>query len=266
VVAVTVISVVTPVYDGGHHFLGEAYASLLDQELPDDWTWQWVVQEDGETGVPATVLPTDDPRISYGMGRRGGAAMARTMATARVTGVLVRGLDADDLLPPGALARDITTLTEHPEIGWVVSGCLDLLPDGTLRPGPADPPAGPLAPGVMAAGYQAGLVPVMGTTLTAYTDLVHAVGGWQAVPASEDVALLLACEAVAPGWMLSEPGEIYRRHPDQVTAQPAHWDQAERTALESVTLARLRALSHFGWRWSPQSAHHQLIAPRKAAL
>ncbi|MGW3185470.1 glycosyltransferase family 2 protein [Kitasatospora sp. NPDC001119] len=245
-----IISVITPVYDGGHHFLGKAYESLLAQELPDGWGWQWVVQEDGETGVPRGALP-DDPRISYGTGRRGGAAMARTMALARVKGPVVRPLDADDLLPPGALHRGIEALIEHPGVGWVVSPALDLLPDGTLHGSPIDPPPGLLAPGLIADSYRAEAFAVMGTTVTVYTDLLHAVGGWPAVPASEDVALLVLLEAVSPGWMLAEPGEIYRKHPAQVTAQAAHWDQAERDALASVLLTRLDALRQLGWHWTP---------------
>ncbi|MEU8927014.1 glycosyltransferase [Kitasatospora sp. NPDC048545] len=249
-----IISVVTPVYEGGHHFLGEAYDSLRTQSLPDGWEWQWVVQEDGETGVPGAALPKD-PRISYGTGRRGGAAMARTMALARVTGTLVRPLDADDLLSPDALRHGIDTLSAHPEIGWTVASAVDLLPDGTLRGSTIDPPAGPLEPGIIAAGYRAGQFPVMGTTVTTYTDLLHAVGGWPAVPASEDAALLVLLEAVSPGWFLSEPGEIYRKHPGQVTAQAAHWENAERTALASVLLTRLDALRRTGWRWT----HPELI-------
>lgn len=244
-----VISVVTPVYEGGHHFLGEAYQSLLEQDLPDGWEWQWVVQEDGETGVPRAALPKDR-RISYGTGRRGGAAMARTMALARVIGTLVRPLDADDMLPADALRHGIETLLAHPEIGWTVASAVDLLPDGTLRGSTIDPPAGPLAPGIIAAGYRAGQFPVMGTTVTTYTDLLHSVGGWPAVPASEDAALLVLLEAVSPGWFLAEPGEIYRKHPGQVTAQSAHWENAERTALASVLLTRLDALRRTGWRWT----------------
>ncbi|MFF2549211.1 glycosyltransferase family 2 protein [Kitasatospora sp. NPDC058063] len=246
----TIISVITPVYDGGHRFLSEAYDSLTAQDLPEGWTWQWVVQEDGETGVPGAALP-DDPRISYGTGRRGGAAMARTMALARVTGSLVRALDADDMLPAGALRRGIEALTEHPEIGWAVSSALDLLPDGSLRGSTIDPPAGPLPPGLLADSYRAGQFAVMGTTLTVHADLLHAVGGWPAVPASEDAALLVLLEAVAPGWMIAEPGEIYRKHNGQVTAQAAHWQEAERDALAAVLLTRLDVLRRAGWRWTP---------------
>lgn len=242
------ISVVTPVYDGGHQYLADTYRSLSEQELPDGWTWQWVVQEDGMTGVPAAVLPGDS-RISAGTGPRGGAAMARTMGLPRVTGSLVRTLDADDLLPVGALARAIEVMTSHPELGWCVGSCLDLLPDGTLAAGPCDPNAGLLPPGILADGLRAGQLQVMGTTMTIRTDLLHALGGWPALPAGEDVGVLLAAESVSPGWMIAEPVEIYRKHTGQTTDTAAFRDSETTAVRHSAILARADALHRSGWKW-----------------
>jgi glycosyltransferase involved in cell wall biosynthesis len=253
------ISIVTPVQSGGQDNLLAAYESLCSQSMPSGWDWEWIVQEDGLTGNPASILPLDD-RISTGMGSQGGAAMARTQALSRVNGDLVRALDADDLLPPGALERAITTLTRHPDVAWCVSACLDLMPDGRLRPSPHDPPAGPLAADVMIAGYKAGRFPVAGTTLTVYTALVHAMGGWPAVPTSDDVVLLVLCEAVSQGWMIEEPGAIYRKRSKQQTAQSEHWDTAERSVLDDILLPRVDALSSLGWRWSPS---HGLATPER---
>lgn len=252
-----VISIVTAVHNGGHQYLAEAYESLCEQDLPDGWTWQWVIQEDGTTGIPFDRLP-DDPRISAGMGRHGRAAMARTMALERVNGVLTRALDADDLLAPGALQRDIETITAHPHIGWCVSACLDLAPDGQLVPGPYDPPPGPLPPGILAEGYRVGRLAVMGTTLCAYTELLEAVGGWQALPASEDVALLVVCEALSPGWMIGEVSEIYRKHPQQSTADLAYSDPREKASRLSILMSRVEALRRAGWQWTSTGARSGL--------
>src|SRR5882757_594143 len=101
------ISVITPVFEVGHLHLAEAYESLLTQEMPEGWAWEWCVQEDGNSGVPGKCLPTDAPRVSYATGLAGRAGVARTMALHRAKGQVVRNLDADDLLLPGALARDI---------------------------------------------------------------------------------------------------------------------------------------------------------------
>lgn len=244
-----VISVVTAVYEGGHKFLPEAYDSLRRQELPAGWSWEWIVQEDGQTGVPASGLP-DDPRIKTGQARPGGAGVARTMALASVSGRLVRALDADDLLTEGALQRDIETLTQHPEAGWCISSCLDLLPDGSMRPGPYDPPPGPLSYEDLMESYRADRFPVVGTHLTAHTELMHAVGGWPALPACEALALVLYCAAVSPGLMIGAPGGVYRKHPAQTTAQHDYYVEEEFRSLKRVITIRSESLRAAGWTWN----------------
>src|SRR5216684_2531259 len=86
----------------------------LRQDLPAGWEWQWLVQEDGQTGEVAAMLP-DDPRISAGSGRPGGDSTARNMCLSRAAGELIKVLDADDQLTPGILDREISVLSERPE-------------------------------------------------------------------------------------------------------------------------------------------------------
>jgi hypothetical protein len=246
-----VISIVTAVLAGKHQYLSEAYESLTRQIMPAGWTWQWLVQEDGETGVPLAELP-GDPRISTGTGAHGRPPMARTLALSRAEGVLVRALDADDVLPGRALYRDITTLMDHPEVGWCVSPALDLLPGGELRRGPRDPDPGPLPDRLLADGEEAGLLPVLGVTMCAYADLVRLLGGWPATR-SEDVGLLLAAEAIAPGWMLAEPGLHYRRWPGSATSNIDKRLASEEEPHRSVSLDRAALLRAAGWRWTPSA-------------
>jgi glycosyltransferase involved in cell wall biosynthesis len=242
------VTVVTAVHAPAAGYLPEAYASLAAQLLPDGWDWQWLVQEDGETADVAPYVP-DDPRVSFGQGRPGRAAMARTLALARAEGEFVRVLDADDLLTPGALARDVAALT-RPGTGWTVSRALDLLPDGSTAEVDDGPPEGPIAPGgVLAAWRERGfLPPVHPATLCVRRDLLLALGGWTALPASEDTGLLLALDAVSPGWFTAEPGLLYRKWPGQATAAAAHTDAGERSARAAVLQARALALSELGWR------------------
>ncbi|TDC38857.1 GltA [Actinomadura sp. KC345] len=246
-----VITVVTPVHDGGDTFLGDTFACLSSQSLPHGWGMQWLLQEDGQTGRPLEKVP-DTSWISKGSGRRGGAAWARTMALPRAEGALLRCLDADDLLPDAhTLARDIEVLTERPDVGWVAAPCLDLMPDGSLRPGPNDPEPGPLPPRALLDGLIDDACPVMCTTVTLHTDLVRAIGAWPALPAAEDMALPLAAEAVSPGWMQEEPGELYRKHPDQTTATPEYLDPTEFDTRKRVLIDHAEALHRTGWRWTP---------------
>lgn len=243
------ISVITPVHSRGDRYLPETYESINSQRLPEGWNLQWVIQEDGYSGTPLAQVP-DKPWISKGQGRPGGAARARTLALLRAKGELLRTLDADDAFPDQeTLARDIAVLTAHSDLGWCVAPALDLHPDGSLHPGPCDPAPGRLPSGVLLASLRGGALPVMGTTMTAHTDLVRALGGWPALPGFEDAALLLACEAVSDGWMQEQPGEIYRKHATQSTAAAEYKNPQERHDRVSAGIERAAALSGTGWRW-----------------
>ncbi|WP_216216084.1 glycosyltransferase [Amycolatopsis aidingensis] len=237
-----VISVVTPVHAASVPYLHETYASLAAQQLPAGWEWQWIVQEDGQDGVIGGTLPADD-RISQGSGRRGGPGPTRTLALSRARGELVKALDADDLLLPDALARDITALAD-PRFGWTTCSVLDLFPDGSTARFADDPPEGVLERGSVLRywiEHEFGL-PVVPGTLCIRRALLLALGGWMALPASEDTGLVLAANAVADGYFLATPGMYYRKWPGQVTQHAAHHDPIERAARTSVIRARAEAL------------------------
>ncbi|MEU6097517.1 glycosyltransferase [Streptomyces sp. NPDC047079] len=246
-----IFSVVTPVYDGGQKYLREAYESVRDERdrLPDGWDVQWLVQEDGTTGRPLNALP-NEPWVSPGTAGKGGAGAARTMALSRATGELVRTLDADDVITPGALARDIAAMEEHPEMGWCISAGLDLLPDGSTVAGPYDPPEGPLTYETLLTAYDEDRFPVLGQQLTVRTPLLLEVGGWPTLPAWETVAVVLLCAAVSDGWMIEAPGGFYRKHPGQTTAQAGYVGIADADHLRVVVRAQAEALHATGRRWS----------------
>lgn len=244
---VPTISIITSVHNGGHRYIDETYESLREQKLPGGWEWQWCVQEDGHPGITADILP-QDPRISVESGLRGRVAVARTHALARATGELIRTLDADDVLLPGALERDIETLERVP---WCVSACLDLHEDGgSTSPGPNDPPGGPVEPGRFFDEVVEGRLSVQTTTFAAHRPLVLALGGWPALTGAEGVALLLAAEVIAPGEFIAEPSILYRKHPDQTTAAHRYWDPAEAATRIEAGIRRARAMREVGWAWS----------------
>ncbi|MFI9170979.1 glycosyltransferase family 2 protein [Streptomyces lincolnensis] len=244
------IVVVTAVHAPSAPFLPEAHASLCAQELPGGWEWHWVIQEDGTTDAVSPYVP-DDPRVTFRQGRPGGPGVARTMALAHADGAYVRILDADDRLTPGALARDLAALEGDRALGWAASRALDLLPDGSTVGFPGDPAEGPVERGAVldfwaANDFRAQIHPA---TLFVRRDLLIALGGWMALPASEDTGLLLALNAVSRGWFTAEAGLLYRKWEGQVTGQAPHVDPAERTARMAVVEERARALGTFGWRY-----------------
>ncbi|MFF2651703.1 glycosyltransferase family 2 protein [Streptomyces sp. NPDC058045] len=244
------IIIVTAVHGPSAHFLADAYKSLCEQELPDGWEWHWLIQEDGAGDQVSPHVP-DDPRVSFRQGRRGGPGVARTIALAHADGDYIKILDADDQLTPGALARDLAALEADPTLGWATSRVLDLLPDGTTAGFPGDPEPGPIERQAVVDhwtthDYRAQVHPA---TLFVRRDLLLAVGGWMALPASEDTGLLLALNAVARGWFTAEVGLLYRKWEGQMTSQAAHVDTAERDARMAVVEARARALEGMGWRY-----------------
>ncbi|MFK4103767.1 glycosyltransferase family 2 protein [Streptomyces sp. NPDC019531] len=241
------ITIITAVHAPSARFLPEAYASLCAQELPGGWEWHWVIQEDGRTDEVRPYVP-DDRRVTFRQGRPGGPGVARTIALAHAIGPYVKVLDADDLLTPGALARDLAALEADPALGWATSRALDRLPDGSTVGFPDGPDEGPLAPGALLAHWKAHAFPqVVPGTLFVRRELLLALGGWMALPASEDTGLLLALDAVSRGWFTAEPGLLYRKWEGQVTGQAAHVDTVERAARIAVTEARALALAEFKW-------------------
>ncbi len=239
-----IVSVITPVHAPSVEYLTGAYDSLVKQDMPDGWDWQWLVQEDGRTGALNGVMP-DDPRISIGGGRPGGPGVARTLALSRIAGALVKVLDADDQLTAGALARDIAAFETHPHIGWTTSRVLDLMPDGSTVGWDKDPDGGLIGRGAVLAfwqanGYRAQVHPA---TLCIRRDLLLALGGWMALPASEDTGLLLAASAVSEGYFTREHGLLYRKWPGQVTSQAAHREPIEYEGRMKIIEARAEALA-----------------------
>ncbi len=247
-----IISVVTPAYNPVREYLRAAYDSLRDQALPSDWEWQWVVQEDGQTGDVARMLP-DDPRISASSGRRAGEPTTRNLCLARSTGELIKVLDADDQLAPGALAREINVLSTQPEIGWTTARVLDLLPDGSTAGFDLDPNEGRIECGEVmrhwrSHNYRSQVHPA---TLCMRRDLVIALGGWMALPASGDTGLLMALSSISPGYFIAETGLLYRKWSGQMTSQPGHTDEIEWPARMTLIEARANAMASI---WRPTGA------------
>jgi glycosyltransferase involved in cell wall biosynthesis len=240
---VSVVSVITPIYNPVREYLAAAYESLRTQELPEGSTWEWIVQEDGDTGVAATILPAD-PRINFGTGRHSGVAITRNLGLARARGVYIKNLDQDDILTPGVLARDIGVLDSDPTVQWTTSRVLDLLPDGTTVGFEDDPPTARLEPGYVVAHWRnhSYRLPVHPTTICIRRSLAAALGGWMAVPGSDDTGLLVAASVLGSGYFHREVGLLYRKWPGQQSATLAHTATEEWDLRMGLIDERARAL------------------------
>jgi hypothetical protein len=90
------------------------------------------------------------------------------------------------------------------------------------------------------------LAQVHPATLCVRRSLLLRLGGWMALPASEDTGLLLAANAVSLGYFLGEPGLHYRKWPGQITHQPAHLAEPARSARMRLIGERAELLAT-GW-------------------
>lgn len=241
-----VVSVVTAVSPACAEYLPETWESLVDQDMPEGWSWEWLVQCDStEPHEQQHVLRKipDDDRVSFAANRFRGPAVARTMTLARAHGRLVKTLDADDRLTPGALARDIAA---HQQSGvmWSASHVLNEYPDGSRDEHySSNPKDGRIISGAAGRAYERDFrILVHPATLCVRYSLLVALGGWMALPASEDTGLLMACDAFSDGWFNAETGLIYRRWPEQMSQSAEHVDTYELDVRRTMVQLRSAAV------------------------
>jgi glycosyltransferase involved in cell wall biosynthesis len=243
------ISVITPSWNPVPEQLEAAYESVASQVLPDGWSLEWVVQEDGTEGRRAGDILPADPVIRLGSGRWGGLPLSRNLALARSTGAVVKNLDADDILTPGVLARDIAALTSNEDVHWVTSRALDLLPDGSTVGFDTDPLAGRIEPGELVKYWRDHnyRLPMHPTTICIRRSLAVALGGWMGVPGSDDTGLLIAASIVSVGYFSDDVGLLYRKWPGQATASAQHTEPTELNMRRKLISDRADALTALRW-------------------
>lgn len=131
----TRVSVVVPCYDYGR-FLPQTVGSLVSQEGVDV---EVIIVDDASTDDSLAVareLADRHPGVRVVANERNaGQVESFNRGWQSSTGELVVRLDADDMLPPGALARAAALLEQHPEVG-LVYGHPQHFDDGTV-PRPA---------------------------------------------------------------------------------------------------------------------------------
>ncbi len=114
----TLVSVIVPTYNYGH-FIGQALKSMQAQTYPH---WECVVVDDGSTDDTAEVVARfsdSDRRIKFLRQKNLRQAAARNNGLRNSSGQYVQFLDADDLLEPRKLERQVEYLERHPEVDIV---------------------------------------------------------------------------------------------------------------------------------------------------
>jgi len=97
------VSIIIPCYNG-EEYVGEAIQSALDQTYPN---FEVIVIDDGSTDGTLDVIRSFGDAIRWETGPNRGACAARNRGIELARGELIQFLDADDLLYPQKLARQV---------------------------------------------------------------------------------------------------------------------------------------------------------------
>lgn len=236
-----VFSIITAYFGSARDAVLDSARSIAELDVPEGWAVEWLVQHDGAPDPAIRRIVELTPGGSYeATGFRCGVAATRNLALGRASGSYVRTLDDDDVLEPNAVRAPLEVLEGDRHLSWWTGDAVDLVGVESV-PIPCSAPEGALDRGWAGAEWQArGAVPVHCAGLVARTGHVLRVGGWMALPRSEDIGLLVALSADAPGWHDHTVTFRYRRHAGQLTSSET-WIEAGAVSHRGVT-ARARAL------------------------
>jgi glycosyltransferase involved in cell wall biosynthesis len=115
------VSVVMPVRDG-ERFLREALESTLAQTLAD---LELIVVDDGSTDATPEILAEaaqGDPRLRIQRQEPGGLSVAINAGCALAQAPLIARMDADDVMLPDRLERQVVYLDGHPDVALLGGG------------------------------------------------------------------------------------------------------------------------------------------------
>lgn len=104
------VSICIPVYNSDR-FIAHTIESVLNQTYQN---WELILINDGSTDDSVTIIKQfNDPRIVYIEQGNRGAAAARNVALNNCRGEFVQFLDADDLIPPDKIAKQIALIKDN---------------------------------------------------------------------------------------------------------------------------------------------------------
>lgn len=125
------VSIITAAYGPKADYLDEAMRSVLAQNMPNGWEFEWIVQEDGTDPQLADTF-ANVPNIRYAANHaQVGTAATRNLALSRATGELVQVLDHDDILFPTPSERSSGVLTTNRILGGPLARPTTFCPTGT---------------------------------------------------------------------------------------------------------------------------------------
>lgn len=239
------VSIITPLYQPEPEHLAETITGVTEQQLPSNWSIEWVVQEDGPQTTRHDLL-AGIPGVSYeANGSHLGVAATRNIALSRASGELVQVLDQDDYLLPDAIATLIPRF-DDPAIHWAVGQADDLHEDGTRTSWPSALPLGELPPGLANSDAieRKGNWSIHCAGLMIRTAVLRALGGWVASWGDDDVVMFAGLSEITTGYNEPTITWLYRQHAGQLHRTPE--SQARSARGRQVALDRVAAIRAVG--------------------
>jgi FkbM family methyltransferase len=127
----TRVSVVIPCLNASP-WIGATLESVFNQDLNEVET---IVVDDGSVDGSAELVEREFPSVRVARGEHGGPSRARNLGTRLASGQFIQYLDADDLLAPGKLARQLEALeTSGADVAYGDWCELRSTPEGRFEP------------------------------------------------------------------------------------------------------------------------------------
>ena len=111
------VSVIIPSYQR-EHVVGRAIDSALAQTYPDV---EILVIDDGSTDGTAQVVQGYGSKVHYVYQDNQGRSAARNSGMRQATGEFIAILDSDDWWHPSKVAKQVTAMRQHPQVGLMYS-------------------------------------------------------------------------------------------------------------------------------------------------
>jgi glycosyltransferase involved in cell wall biosynthesis len=123
------LTVITPSYNQAA-FIERTLTSVLDQGYAD---LEYLVVDGGSTDGSAEIIERYADRLAWWVSEPDqGQTDALNKGLCRATGDIVAYINSDDYYLPGAFAKAVQTLTDHPEAMWMSGAARFVDADGAL--------------------------------------------------------------------------------------------------------------------------------------
>lgn len=123
------ISIITPSYNQAR-FLEQTIQSVLDQSYPN---LEYIIMDGGSTDGSAAIIKKYERHLKYWVSEKDkGQADAVYRGFEMASGDIFGYINSDDYYLPGALHHIAERFAEHPEIQWLIGGCLTVNSNGKI--------------------------------------------------------------------------------------------------------------------------------------